>query len=429
MALVVLLLSKKIPWRRCFWDGPAKYLVGFLLVSLLSMQFSEITPFALQYFRLGQETIPILFCMLLPYCVDASLFPRFLRGAFIAFFLVALVQSVIAITQYFLQDSLGLYLLGEQEGFSQFDVAGGQRWIFDTLFNIDRGVWYVYRASGTTLHSNTLGSILFLALMVGSAFYAESRTKRAANAFLLGICLLVVALFLSFSRASMIASVMGLGLWFWWMRRELFGSPLSLSSPIGAVRDKMKKIASYPLVVFLAVSVCVCTILFYPAIRGRGVVHSDSIVVQYAMQERVSNYQIAMKMISANPFLGVGYNSFQLTKLRYAPPDKELEAPVHNAYLHVMAERGIFGLLAYLLFIGTVLFRAFRTPFNAVHASLLAAFLGFLLMGFFDYGFLLMNNLRFLFYIVAALLVAPSLTNPSASGARGRGSNGRQTAK
>ncbi len=408
VALFALLFSKKVPWKRCFIDGHAKFLSALLFISWLSIQFSGVVPFPLQYFRLGQESIPILFCMLIPYGFTAESFPRFLRWAFTAFFIVAVIEAVLAIAQYFLQDSIGLYLLGEQHNFSRFDVYGGYRWIFDALFDLKREGGFVNRASGTTLHPNTLGSILFLALMTGYALYAKATTKKTRGAFLAGIFVIFTALFLAFSRASMIATVIGTVLWLVAMRKNLFGEQLSLSSSLGQLIQKIKKVVLNPLVFVLLGALATCFALFYPVFIARGVVNENT-VVQYAREERMSNYQVALAMISANPILGVGYNSYQIAKLDYAPPEKANEAPVHNVYLHIAAERGCLGLLAYLLFIGTVLYRAFKTRFDPLHASLLIAFTGFLIMALADYGFLLMNNLRFLFYLVAAFLAAPSL--------------------
>ena len=187
----------------------------------------EITPFALQYFRLGQERIPILFASCFPIVSMLLTSPGFYVGLFIAFFSWRCPVGYRHHPSTPPRTLSACTFLEKQEGFSQFDVGQGQRWIFDVLFNMDRGVWYVYCSSGTTLHSKPRLGIHFVPGPDGRAApLCRVPYKRAAKRIPVGICLLVVALFLSFSRASMIASIgWGFSLWFWWMRRGAVWQP------------------------------------------------------------------------------------------------------------------------------------------------------------------------------------------------------------
>lgn len=415
VALIAMLFSNKIPWRRCFWDGPAKYLLLLTGISVLSLVFSKTPSFALQYVKLFQHTLPFLLFCLIPYCFNASSFRLFLRGAFIALFTVGVIQSVIAISQYFVQDSLGLSFLGEEKWSSAFESPRGQLSIFDSIFPTERDYPFIRRASGTAMHSNTLGSILFFTIMVSYALYLEFRSRKVHKIVLLGIFLQITALFLTFSRSGLTATFIGTVLWLWWTRRQLKLEAMQYSATPSEElsSDAAKTVpanALRPLVLTVIISIVSCITIFYPAFSERGFLNENE-TVQGSTQERFVNFRVSLGMIAANPLLGVGFDTYQIAKEQFNPTPHSLGklAPVHNSYLLVAAETGLLGLGVYLLFILSVFRRALKAPFNVLHASLLISFLGFLYLNCLDFGFLLMNNLTFFYFAVAAFLVIPSM--------------------
>jgi putative inorganic carbon (HCO3(-)) transporter len=66
----------------------------------------------------------------------------------------------------------------------------------------------------------------------------------------------------------------------------------------------------------------------------------------------------ALKMIKENPFLGKGLGTYMRYVSNYVPRLHIHYA--HNCFLQIWAETGIFALLSFLLFVGSVLYRAIR---------------------------------------------------------------------
>lgn len=65
----------------------------------------------------------------------------------------------------------------------------------------------------------------------------------------------------------------------------------------------------------------------------------------------------ALKTFGQHPLLGIGYNLFTA---KSAAGLEFLGLPVHNQYLKILAEMGIFGFLSFLAILGTVVRAAFR---------------------------------------------------------------------
>lgn len=395
-ALLAMLFFNRIPWRRCFWHGPAKYLLFLTIISLLSLFFSKAPSFPLQYVKLFQHSMPLLLFCLIPYCFKATSFRPFLRGVFIALFTVGIIQSIIAIIQYFTQNSIGLSFLGEESWSSAFESTRGELSIFPSKMVYP----FIKRAAGTAMHSNTLGSILFFTIMVSYGLYLEFRNKKACSLVLIGIYLQITALFLSFSRSGLTAAFIGTVVWLWGTRRQLKQSS----------SDEGPKKVLMPLVLTVVISIISCIAIFHPAFTERGFINEND-TVQGSNKERFVNFRVSLGMIADKPLLGVGFDSYQIVKSLYNPTPEPLDklAPVHNSYLLIAAETGLLGLAAYLFFILSVLIRALKAPFNGLHASLFISFLGFLYLNCLDYGFYLMNNLTYFFFAVAALLVTHSM--------------------
>jgi O-antigen ligase len=411
-ALAAILAFNRIPWRKCFWDGPAKYLLMLVVVSILSLVFSKTPAFPLQYVKLFQHLMPFLLFFLIPYCFKPTTFHPFLRGTFIALFAVGIIQSTIALIQYFTQEFLGLGYLGEEACSSMFDSKNGELTILGPLFSWGKQVMQIRRAAGTTMHSNTLGSILFLTLMISYPLYLEFRQNKLKYIVLMGIFIQIAGLFVSFSRSGLTASLIGTTLWLWINHRKLktaSAQPTSSESPIETPSPRR---ALRALLITITASIALCFTVLYPAIMQRGFANEND-TVQGSNIERFTNFKIATRMIAANPVLGVGFDTYQIAKDRYndIPHSADRLTPVHNSYLLIAAERGIIGLAIYLVFLFAVFKTALKTSFNPLHASLFIAFMGFQYLNCLDFGFLLMNNLSFYFYAFAALLVTPYVMN------------------
>lgn len=81
----------------------------------------------------------------------------------------------------------------------------------------------------------------------------------------------------------------------------------------------------------------------------------------FALVQRMSLWQAAWDMFLAHPLIGVGPGNFDVAYLQYALPGwPQLPGHAHNYYLNLLAETGLLGLGAYLLFLMTLLVVAYR---------------------------------------------------------------------
>ena len=103
--------------------------------------------------------------------------------------------------------------------------------------------------------------------------------------------------------------------------------------------------------------------------------------ITFSTIERLAHWQAAIRMIEANPWLGVGFGN-------YAPayPEYRLQlwenalGHAHNYYLNIFAETGVIGFAAYLAFWTIVFVGAFRIvrrrKLNTWHSALALGALG-----------------------------------------------------
>jgi O-antigen ligase len=75
-----------------------------------------------------------------------------------------------------------------------------------------------------------------------------------------------------------------------------------------------------------------------------------------AAQSRVPLMVIAVRMIGAAPLHGVGLNNFATALPEFVTPEysRDWLYVVHNYYLQIAAETGVFGLLAFVAFLASV---------------------------------------------------------------------------
>jgi len=388
---------------------------------------------------------------------------------------------VIGIWQYFIQQSIGLRLLGEEfirsfiPGIAKFEIIGGQRWVFDKIFDVSHGTSILVRPYGTFPHPNVLGAFMAFAVIISLYLYYVSHGTWKRGIILLALFIQITTIFISFSRVALAGFLISVVVWFILMR-FMGNFPLYQSMGEGGVgifdqrerknwdslSDKLKlwiskmkqravrSIISRLLAVFqvsrdalgieagksgiiehidpedidkkrvlkkLAIvviaSVAVVGILFYPQLLERGVPTSVSSEInmsdetnQRAISDRLLYQEVAIEMIKAKPILGVGYKNFVLEMDNYTkePLKPHQHQPVHNIYLLIAAETGMAGLILFLLFIGAILLSAWKSKLTALSITLLAIFIGFLFIGFFDHYLWTIQQGQLMFFLVAGLL-------------------------
>jgi putative inorganic carbon (HCO3(-)) transporter len=124
--------------------------------------------------------------------------------------------------------------------------------------------------------------------------------------------------------------------------------------------------------------------------------------------ERTELLKIGAELIRENPFLGKGLGTFMDYAGQRAVTAKADYA--HNCYLQIWAESGIFSLLVFLLFAGTVLGKALKarkTNKDPLLLGLLCGIFAFLIHSAFDTQFYSLQQ-AFLFWSMFGILAAAS---------------------
>jgi O-antigen ligase len=111
-------------------------------------------------------------------------------------------------------------------------------------------------------------------------------------------------------------------------------------------------------------------------------------------QSRLPQFEIAYNIIKNNPILGIGINNYSEVMWKYDVTEgglRELSVyPVHNIYLHLAAEIGIFGFAMFMLILTIIFYKGINyvilnSGFEAyVVIGLLAGILAFLIHGLSD---------------------------------------------
>jgi len=227
-------------------------------------------------------------------------------------------------------------------------------------------------------HYNSLGTYLVFVLSLVLASLISIKDKLQKTFLFALLILLQVCLILTFSRGSWIGLLAVLIL-------MLFLSP------------KVNKLV-YIFSIFITI------IVFLPGIRER----TMFIFAPQGDADRFLVWQGAFKMIKTHPFLGMGLGTFMANFQEYVSKSMTIQY-AHNCYLQIWAESGIFALLSFILFIGSIFYKGIKTfkknNSNFALLGFICAFFGFLAQSFFD-NQLYSLQLSALFWFMAGVLVA-----------------------
>lgn len=267
-------------------------------------------------------------------------------------------QAYLMFLQFALQRSLGLWFLGER-AFSVDTPSIAHIYLFGKQ---------LLRPYGTFPHPNVAAAFFVIAFVVLSSW--EGLKGAKLKAFAMAISFL--AALLSFSKAAAGSFFVSLII--------IVRKPLLLGA-----------------VLFAA--------LFAVLIFFRNVPEAQIA----SIAERIILSQAAFDLILKKPLFGVGtanflhsvstFNLFSITDVR-------LIAPVHNVFLLIFAEEGIFGLVLFLL----LLYAVFKNINSRWQTALFFVVIIYLTV---DHFFWTLQQGRFLFWLALAYI----LSSPKTSGA------------
>ncbi|MBS0652643.1 MAG: O-antigen ligase family protein [Verrucomicrobia bacterium] len=395
--------------RSFLFSGPAKFLMVFFVTAVLSVVCSITADYAIQYYRLMQFFLFLLLFCALADTLKTTQSEQLVKRILWVFWFTALAECGIGIAQYFLQSPLGLKFFGEVNMvIFQFPMKGGYRWIIDEWTGYISNRTILSRCSGTFTHPNILGGFVFVSLLL-TYYFIVAQEKKAIRRLLYGaIFIQVFTLSISFSRAAIVATVIGSCVWFVVSIKKFVNKNKwkSLFTDALALR-RIYVIAT------VMVSTLVCLSLFYNQFFHRGGIVNYNQISSDADKERIVYQNIAWEMFKDHPIVGGGFNNFQILSRDYASEGNgpELFAKVHNIYLLILAETGLLGAGAFLLFLISLFRRVLKRSEHEATRVLMSIFAGFLFIGLCDYYFLHTHHGKCLFFVFAALLQADLLVS------------------
>lgn len=308
--------------------------------------------------------------------------PLFLAGAIA---LAGVCQSVLAAWQFFTQKAIAFKWLGMAEhlpwilGDQVVEFVGGR----------------MLRAYGSFPHPNMLAAFLAIAIILSIGIYLKSSNKWGKYFALASLVINSAGLFFTFSRAAWIGLFITLffyGLLIFWIyhRREL---------------DYIKLFAAI-LMPFILLSA------IYPALvlTRFGLGDDFERLEIKSIEQRADYTDQALEIIKANFMTGIGIGNY--TWAVHEQLDDDLESydyqPVHNVYLLILAELGVFGLLFFIYLIAAVLLKIdLKSRLNLAFAM---CFLFFAFIAFFDHFLWTMAVGLYLLFLIFAINSKLSLT-------------------
>ncbi len=197
------------------------------------------------------------------------------------------------------------------------------------------------RVYGTLGAPNAFAAYIVPLLLLTIAVRLGTSTNRRATgaAMIFGS----LALLFSFSRGGWMSFVVAILALLWMMRRE---QVLQRKTVIGVV-----------------FALAIMVVWFYPEVHARIFGYDRN-----AAMSRIPLIKIAWNMIEAHPILGVGANTFASVTAAYTTTN-DLKGiylhEVHNQYLLVFAEMGMFGLISFLW----LMFASIRQGLSLRHSA------------------------------------------------------------
>lgn len=348
----------------------AVYILWLILSFALGLRYAPPTSAKLRQFAETLLSISMVFIL-----VDLLRDPAALRRLLLVFMLVMGLQAAATIVLYVLPDTLTENLLVRLARIGYPD-GGVIRYIEDNPALAERAI-------GTWVDPNALGGVLAVSsTLIATQLFAHKPVLRQRWLTLGIFGLVVIALFLTFSRASMLA--FGVGLFFIAFMRYRRYIPLLI---IGG------------LLLLLLPQTQVYIERFVQAFTG----------ADLATQMRIGEYTDSLRLISRYPIFGVGFTG---------TPEIDLYTDVASTYLIMANQIGLVGLSIFLLTMLAVFIyglNAWRFAKNdavldSVHLGFHAALLAALANAVADLYFFRLDfqSSITLFWLVVALALASS---------------------
>jgi len=353
------------------------FLFAFIVISAISIKNTS------ALYLSGYHFLKLVEFVLFYFYLKTYVMQRFnFSGSLLALIAGGTFQAVIAIVQFLKQSDIGLRLLGE--GLLDPQMRGVA--VFYNLVG-DK----VMRAYGTNPHPNILAAYLFLTIFV---FYYFTLYNKKKNWTYVAYALMLFGLFFTFSRTIIFLWVFG-----YTLRTLIIFSQKKLRDIFWG-KDLYRKKLIYITAVTLLVMVIFSFFFWQEALSRVQLSPQDE-----AVQLRIFYNKESIK--SGITLFGAGIGNFVNWFMETTPGlSRYTYQPVHNIYLLIYAETGMLGIISFGLFL-VFLIRNFilRTRFRLLYQySFLILVSSFLVIGLFDHFLWTLQQGRFIFWTVLALL-------------------------
>lgn len=369
------------------YGRPEIFLGIFLIIAGLSVVFAQNKLIAVYGFLKLIELAALFFYVKYNWAALYSL-KSFWRW----FVAGAILQSAVAINQFFVQKSLGLKIFAESPLASNINgvakiVVGGEK---------------IVRAYGLVPHPNILAAILMIGIFGIVYLFVRKCQDRdfLKKTYALAILtVLSVALFLTFSRSVIVISFIFLMAWL-------------------LILCKNKEYRKPVLIVFLLLLIvyCLLFIAYWSYFSARYDV--GALANSQSLNLRFFYNQEALRMIEQKPVLGVGQGNFvwSLMNLTGANLEPWMWQPVHNIYLLIASETGLLGLFAFLGFLFLIIKGVWQRRKDLFVSCFLFLVSCLFVIGLFDHFLWDLQQGQILFWLMLGLLSSFCHSDPAVAG-------------
>ena len=312
----------------------------------------------------------ILYVLFFIYVVNVFDFKRDLKMFLTVICVSVIFQTVLALLQWINQGSVfNNYLFFGEQPYS-FSTSGIVK---ENLFGVSKVPPY-----GTFRHPNVLAA--FIAIFLIFIAFAGSKAKANKRLLLVGLVGGLSVLTISFSRFAIISFIFAVASYFLISKLKKFGATVCLLISL--------------LIILLGISL--------PAIPfNRFLIEEPSFSI------RSDLIRATYKTMGQNILFGAGLNNnlIQIKDLLLKNEFLRFIQPVHNMFLLVLSETGVFALAFFVLFLYSVLYKLLSVSnfSDPVWKSLLVNFFQLLILGSFDHYFLTIHQTMLIFWLTLGI--------------------------
>ncbi len=267
---------------------------------------------------------------------------RDIKRAIFLTLLISIIVSLIGIYQYYFT-SMDVVAQGWVDGKIYKDIPAR---VFSTLYN-----------------PNVLGSYLIFIVATGMGCL-DFANRRRGTLLAVVIIAALLCLFFTFSRGAWLGLAISVLLFLYWRQEKKY-------------------------IIGMLSVVAVLILIDSQQLWAR--INPQALKQDTSMAYRLEIWQTALRIFQDHPFWGTGMGTTWYYIPQYSNSISTFIAHSHNLYLHLAVEAGFFGLFAFLILVGGIMFMNYDVYHNSrsprqrgIALGLLVGFTGIMVQGFVD---------------------------------------------